>query len=58
MCMKRTYHIECRMNQRGISSAMLDLLLAYGDFDGDKIYLNRKQALQARREIDFLLTRI
>lgn len=56
--MKRTYHIECRMNQRGISSAMLDLLLAYGDFDGDKIYLNRKQALQVRREIDFLLNRI
>lgn len=56
--MKKTYHLDCRMNQRGISAAMIDLLLAYGDFNGDKIYLTRKQALQVRREIDFLLTRV
>lgn len=56
--MKKTYHLDCRMNQRGISNAMLDLLLAYGDFEGDKIYLNKKQALQVRREIDFLLTHV
>ena len=56
--MKKTYHLDCRMNQRGISAVMLDLLLRYGDFEGNKIYLGKKQALQVRREIDFLLAHV
>lgn len=40
--MHKTKHIHQRMSQRGISRDMVDLVLNYGDCQGDKIVLSRK----------------
>ena len=40
-----TLHLDQRMNQRGITREMLDLALAYGQWDGDRCILN-KQSIQ------------
>lgn len=42
--MYRTKHFGARMAQRGISRAMVDLVLAYGEESGDRIILGRKSA--------------
>lgn len=40
--MHRTKHIQQRMSQRGISRDMVDLVLNYGQHEGDKVILSRK----------------
>lgn len=40
--MHKTKHIQQRMSQRGISQDMVDLVLSYGEAEGDKVILNRK----------------
>jgi len=40
--MHKTRHIKQRMAQRGISQAMVDMVMRYGDLDGDKVFLSRK----------------
>ena len=42
--MHRTKHIEKRMAQRGISKAMIELVLNYGEDAGDKVVLGRRAA--------------
>lgn len=42
--MHRTAHFKQRMNQRGIDQAMVDLVLGYGEANGDKVILDRKNA--------------
>jgi hypothetical protein len=42
--MHKTAHFQQRMNQRGIDQAMVDLVLGYGEANGDKIVLNRRRA--------------
>ncbi len=44
--MHHTKHSVARMNQRGISHAMADLVYAYGIAKGDKVILNQKAAKQ------------
>jgi hypothetical protein len=44
--MHHTKHSVTRMNQRGISHAMADLVYAYGIAKGDKVILNQKAAKQ------------
>ncbi|WP_347456087.1 hypothetical protein ABEF89_00550 [Acinetobacter thermotolerans] len=39
---QKTYHVDVRMNQRGITEEMLGLTLEYGDIQGDKFVTNRK----------------
>ena len=46
--MHSTKHFHQRMGQRGISQAMIDLVLGYGENVGDKVVLNRKKAEQLR----------
>lgn len=40
--MHRTRHFQQRMSQRGISREMVDLVLGYGEAEGDKVILSRK----------------
>jgi hypothetical protein len=39
--MSKTRHIQQRMSQRGIKSAMIDTVLNFGKTQGDKVILNR-----------------
>ena len=41
---KTTKHIEKRMAQQGISKAMIELVLNYGEESGDKVVLGRRSA--------------
>jgi hypothetical protein len=38
-----TKHMQSRMNQRGIFKDLVDLALQYGEPDGDKVRLGRKE---------------
>ncbi|QNU15023.1 DUF4258 domain-containing protein [Thermomonas sp. XSG] len=40
--MHKTKHFQKRMSQRGISRDMVDLVLSYGQPEGDKVILSRK----------------
>lgn len=42
--MSKTTHIRQRMSQRGINSDMLDLVMGYGNAEGDRIVLSRKHS--------------
>ena len=46
--MYKTKHMHQRMSQRGIKQCMVDLALSFGELQGDKTILNKK-------EIDCLL---
>ena len=52
--MHHTNHSVTRMNQRGISHAMAELVYAYGMTKGDKVILNQRAAkerlIEARAE--------
>jgi hypothetical protein len=50
--MKKTKHIQARMNQRGISNRELDLVREYGSWSGDKCILNRKASFELLRKFD------
>ena len=45
--MQRTAHSDIRMNQRGITGEMIDLVMDYGEPEGDKTVLNAKTCRQA-----------
>lgn len=40
--MQRTTHIDARMNQRGITGDMIDLVMHFGESDGEKTVLTEK----------------
>ena len=40
--MHKSKHFQQRMSQRGISQDMVDLVLSYGEPEGDKVILSRK----------------
>ena len=40
--MQRTAHSEIRMNQRGITGDMIELVMEHGEPDGDKTVLTAK----------------
>lgn len=50
--LKKTYHAEVRMNQRGITEEMMDLTLDFGDLCGDKVITNRKNLKSILGELD------
>ena len=52
--MQKTRHIE-RMSQRGISGAMIDLALNYGEDAGDKVILDRRTATRVLKDLRTLL---
>lgn len=53
--MRRTKHFEQRMGQRGVSQAMVDLVLGYGENEGDKVVLSRKKSEQLREALRTLM---
>ena len=50
--MLKTKHIVDRMNQRGISSRMIELVLEYGVNKKDRIILDKKNLSKVLKEID------
>jgi len=44
--MQKTAHSVIRMNQRGITAAMIDLVMNYGEPEGDKPILSAKTCRQ------------
>lgn len=50
--MQHTHHIKQRMSQRGISQAMVDLVLAHGVIQGDKYVVGRKEAQRRLNELE------
>ncbi len=51
--MQPTKHCLSRMSQRGITKDLLELVLKYGDADGDKLTLNRKSTLKVIEQLDY-----
>ncbi len=49
--MHRTAHSDVRMNQRGITATMLDLVMDYGEPEGDKTILSTKTCRLAIEEL-------
>jgi hypothetical protein len=50
--MRLTHHARQRMTQRGITRAMIDLVLEFGEVNQDKAYLDKKHAHQLVRELE------
>jgi CTP-dependent riboflavin kinase len=46
-----TEHIKARMSQRGISNAMVEVALQYGDINNDKTILGRKAAMRVLEKL-------
>nr|WP_314740747.1 hypothetical protein [uncultured Haemophilus sp.] len=42
--MKATYHIEQRMNHRGINKALIDCVVEFGEIKKDKYVINQRLA--------------
>ena len=42
--MNITNHIQQRMNQRGITKAMIDCVMNFGDLEQDRYIINKKMA--------------
>lgn len=49
--MQHTAHSNIRMNQRGITAKMLDLVMDYGEPEGDKTILSAKTCRLAIDEL-------
>ena len=49
--MNYTQHADRRMNQRGISKKMTDLVLQYGKIEQDKRVLNNKDAKKLLQQL-------
>lgn len=47
-----TLHMDIRMNQRGIAGELVELALAYGEWDGDKCRLDQRGLKRLISEID------
>lgn len=47
-----TFHAHQRMNARGISKSMIELVMQYGQIKGEKYFLNRKHIQCLLEEID------
>lgn len=50
--MAHTRHIHKRMNQRGITASLVDLVCQFGMPDGDKLILNRKNTEALLKQMD------
>ena len=53
--MKASTHLVSRMSQRAISKTELDIVMAFGELDGDKIIVNKRRAKELLVEFEFLL---
>ena len=53
--MKASTHLVSRMGQRAISKAELDIVMAFGEVNGDKVIVNKRRAKELLVELEFLL---
>lgn len=53
--MKASTHLVSRMSQRAIGKAELDIVMAFGEVDGDKVIVNKRRAKELLVEFEFLL---
>lgn len=49
--MEKTAHSVARMNQRGITATMIDLVMNYGEPDGDKTVLSARTCREVIEEL-------
>lgn len=52
--MQKTAHSDIRMNQRGITGEMIELVMSFGEPDGDRTVLNARncnQAIEALKQV-------
>ena len=50
--MKKTKHIDKRMNQRGITQDMIDFTLNFGEVTNDKWFTNKKILQESIRQLE------
>ena len=53
--MKASTHLVSRMSQRAIGKAELDIVMAFGEVEGDKVIVNKRLAEELIVEFKFLL---
>ncbi len=53
--MNASKHLKSRMQQRSISKAELDIVMAFGDVNGDKVFLNKQRTEELLKQFDYYL---
>ena len=53
--MNASKHLKSRMQQRSISKAELDIVMAFGDVNGDKVFLNKQRIEELLRQFNYYL---
>ena len=49
-----TNHFQARMSQRGLPKKVVDLVLEFGKYEGDKLFLDKKETQRIIYQIDYL----
>ena len=49
-----TNHFQARMSQRGLPKEVIDLVLEFGKYEGDKLFLDKKETQRIIYQIDNL----
>ncbi|WP_418179980.1 DUF4258 domain-containing protein [Aliarcobacter lanthieri] len=49
-----TNHFQARMSQRGLPKKVVDLVLEFGKYEGDKLFLDKKETQRIICQIDNL----
>ena len=49
-----TNHFQARMSQRGLPKQLIDLVLEFGKYEGDKLFLDKKETQRIIYQIDNL----
>ena len=49
-----TNHFQARMSQRGLPKQVIDLVLEFGKYEGDKLFLDKKETQRIIYQIDNL----
>lgn len=53
--MNASKHLKSRMQQRSISQAELDIVMAFGDVNGDKVFLNKQRTEELLKQFSYYL---
>ncbi len=53
--MNASRHLKTRMQQRSISKAELDIVMAFGDVNGDKVFLNKQRTEELLKQFSYYL---
>ena len=53
--MNASQHLKSRMQQRSISKAELDIVMAFGDVNGDKVFLNKQRTEELLKQFSYYL---